>query len=249
MNGPSSAPRRSKPVIAIDGPSGVGKSTLAGRLAQALNFTKLDTGAMYRALALKALDEDMDFDDEAALGSLAERTRIILEPMTHTIRVQVDGQDVTQRIREADVTQAASRVSVHPRVRAWMVTRQRALGAAGGVVMEGRDIGTKVFPDAEVKFFLDASERARGERRYLQQVTSGNVTAGEQTPLSPELVLQQLHERDERDRTREASPLEPAPDAIVLDTTTLTLEEVVARSLEIIDSRFPGLVRPVLPGF
>jgi len=241
--------RRTKPVIAIDGPSGVGKSTLAGRLAQALNFTKLDTGAMYRALALKALDEDMDFDDESSLASLAERTKIVLEPMTHTIRVQVDGQDVTQRIREADVTQAASRVSVHPRVRAWMVARQRALGVTGGVVMEGRDIGTKVFPDAEVKFFLDASERARGERRYLQQTATGNVTAGEQIPLSQELVLQQLHDRDQRDRTREASPLEPAPDAIVLDTTTLTLEEVVARSLEIIDSRFPGLVRPVLPGF
>jgi cytidylate kinase len=249
MSETSGVARRTRPVIAIDGPSGVGKSTLAARLAQALNFTKLDTGAMYRALALKALDEDMDFDDEGALAGLAERTKIVLEPMTHTIRVQVDGHDVTQRIREADVTQAASRVSVHPRVRAWMVAQQRALGSAGGVVMEGRDIGTKVFPDAEVKFFLDASERARGERRYLQQAAIINVTAGEQMTLSPEIVLQQLHDRDQRDRTREASPLEPAGDAVVLDTTTLTLEEVVAKSLEIIERRFPGLVRTVLPGF
>jgi cytidylate kinase len=230
----------------------VGKSTLAAKLAQALRFTKLDTGAMYRALALKALEDDMDFEDEAALANMADRTRIVLEPMTHITRVLVDGHDVTQRIRGADVTQAASRVSVHPRVRAWMVERQRALGAAGGVVMEGRDIGTKVFPDAEVKLFLDASERARGERRFLQQ-TAGqglpeNVTGIDQIPLSADEVLQQLHERDLRDRTREASPLEPATDAVILDTTTLSLEEVLARSLEIIDSRFPGLAQPVMPG-
>jgi len=252
MSESAAAAKRKRPVIAIDGPSGVGKSTLASRLAQALHFTNLDTGAMYRALALKALEEDMDFDDEASLGSLAERTQIALEPMTHIIRVQMDGQDVTTRIRGADVTQAASRVSVHPRVRAWMVARQRELGANGGVVMEGRDIGTKVFPDAEIKLFLDASERARGERRYLQQAaakgSSASVTGNAQLQSTPEQVLVQLHERDKRDRTREASPLEPAPDAVVLDTTTLTLEEVVARSLEIIDSRFPGLVHSVLPG-
>jgi cytidylate kinase len=159
---------RTRPVIAIDGPSGVGKSTLAARLALALRFTKLDTGAMYRALALKALEQDMDFDREAPLVALAETTAIALEPSTHATRVVLDTRDVSERIRDADVTQAASRVSVHPGVRRWMVARQRAMGEQGGVVMEGRDIGTVVFPDAEVKFFLDAAEEVRGERRFLQ---------------------------------------------------------------------------------
>jgi cytidylate kinase len=227
---------RQRPVIAIDGPSGVGKSTLASRLAQALDFTKLDTGAMYRALALKALESDMDFEQEGPLVSLAGNTKIVLEPMTHTTRVLVDGRDVTQRLREPDVTQAASRVSVHPRVRAWMVERQRALGAQGGVVMEGRDIGTVVFPDAEVKFFLDASETARAERRYLEETAQRGATE-----LSEEEVRRQIRDRDQRDRTREASPLVAAEDAVLLDTTALTLEQVLARSLEVIGSRFPGL--------
>ena len=248
----STTPSRQHPVIAIDGPAGAGKSTLAAHLARRFGFLNLETGAMYRALALKAIDNDLGFDDESTLVELAYNTRIALQPQLEGNRVLLDGIDVSRRVREADVTAAASKVSIHPRLREWMVAQQRLLGAAGGVVMEGRDIGTKVFPDAEIKLFLDASERARGERRYLQQAaakgSSASVTGNAQLQSTPEQVLEQLHERDKRDRTREASPLEPAPDAVVLDTTTLTLEEVVARSLEIIDSRFPGLVHSVLPG-
>jgi len=227
---------RVRPVIAIDGPSGVGKSTLAGRLAHALDFTKLDTGAMYRALALKALESDMDFEHEGPLFALAGSTKIVLEPMTHTTRVLVDGRDVTHRLREPDVTQAASRVSVHPKVREWMVARQRALGMNGGVVMEGRDIGTVVFPDAEVKFFLEASEEARSERRYLQESQKNNAA-----PQSESEVRSAIRDRDARDRGRAASPLVAAEDAILLDTTALNLDEVFARSLQIIGSRFPHL--------
>jgi cytidylate kinase len=227
---------RTRPVIAIDGPSGVGKSTLAARLALSLHFTKLDTGAMYRALALKALEQDMDFDREAPLVSLAESTNITLEPTTHATRVLLDTRDVTLRLRDADVTQAASRISVHPGVRRWMVARQRTMGEHGGVVMEGRDIGTVVFPDAEVKFFLDAAEEVRGERRFRQEARRPQVES-----LSEDEVRSRLHERDQRDRTRAASPLVAAADAVHLDTTALNADEALARSLQIIGSRFPGL--------
>ncbi|HKW67253.1 MAG TPA: (d)CMP kinase, partial [Terriglobales bacterium] len=140
-----------KLTIAIDGPAGAGKSTIAARLARKLGYVNLESGAMYRALALKAIRSDVSFDDEAALLGLAKNSQIRLEPTREGNRVFLDGVDVSQRIREQDVTNAASRVSVHPAVRQWMVERQRELGAGGGVIMEGRDIGTKVFPNAEVK--------------------------------------------------------------------------------------------------
>jgi cytidylate kinase len=194
---------------------------------------------MYRALALKALESDMDFEFEAPLFSLANSTRIVLEPMTHMTRVLMDGRDVTQRLREPDVTQAASRVSVHPRVRSWMVARQRELGEPGGVVMEGRDIGTVVFPDAEVKFFLEATEEARADRRFREE--SARHAGRSTSELSEDAVRQMIRERDDRDRSRAASPLIAAPDAILLDTTALDLDQVFARSLEVIGSRFPEL--------
>src|SRR5271169_6111405 len=140
-----------KLTIAIDGPAGAGKSTIASRLARKLGYVNLESGAMYRALALKAIDRDASFDDEDALVKLAENSRIQLEPTRGGNRTLLDGKDVSSRIRERDVTEAASRVSVHPAVRAWMVEHQREMGAGGGVVMEGRDIGTKVFPDADLK--------------------------------------------------------------------------------------------------
>jgi CMP/dCMP kinase len=213
---------RSRPVIAIDGPAGAGKSTVASHLARKFGLLNLETGAMYRALALKAIQNDADLDSEAELMALAAGTRIVLEPQLGGNRVLLDGVAVSQRLREPDVTAAASRVSVHPRVRHWMVEQQRALGAKGGVVMEGRDIGTVVFPDAEVKIFLDAAPEVRGNRRYRQTEPAG----AQETEAA---VLKELRERDARDRNRAESPLRPAEDATVLDTTHLGLPEVLER--------------------
>src|SRR5579864_7983576 len=154
-----------KLIIAIDGPAGAGKSTIASRLARKLGYVNLESGAMYRALALKAIAKDLSFDDEEALLKLAEGSRIQLEPTIGGNRTLLDGKDVSSRIRERDVTEAASRVSVHPKVREWMVAHQRTMGVGGGVVMEGRDIGTKVFPDADLKIFLDADPVVREQRR------------------------------------------------------------------------------------
>ncbi|HVC90280.1 MAG TPA: (d)CMP kinase [Acidobacteriaceae bacterium] len=230
----SSADGRLRPVIAIDGPAGAGKSTLAAHLARRFGLLNLETGAMYRALALKALETTTALGDEAALARLTESTQIALESRPNEgNRVLLDGKDVTARIREKDVSEAASQVSVHPRVRAWMVERQRAMGRQGGVVMEGRDIGTKVFPDAELKIFLDAQDEIRGQRRYLQSAGSTNAPTAE-------AVLAAVRDRDARDRNRATSPLEPAADAIHLDTTGLTLEQVYALAEDLVRAKIPG---------
>ncbi|HVT96290.1 MAG TPA: (d)CMP kinase [Acidobacteriaceae bacterium] len=220
------------PIIAIDGPAGAGKSTVARHLAHHFGLLNLETGAMYRAFALKAIQCDQDFDDASALERLARDTEIRLEPDRSANRIYLDGQDVTERIRDADVTQGASRISVHPAIRAWLVDLQRELGRHGGIVMEGRDIGTVVFPDADVKVFLDASPEARTQRRYEQNSGNGTVAADSSD------VFRELRERDERDRGRANSPLHPAPDAIVIDSTALSLAEVLAR--------IEDLVRPLL---
>ncbi len=227
---------RQRPVIAIDGPAGAGKSTLAAHLARRFGFLNLETGAMYRALALKAIEHDLDFDEEDPLLALAENTSIQLEPQREGNRVLLDGFDISTRIRAADVTAAASRVSVHPRLRAWMVAQQRALGVQGGVVMEGRDIGTAVFPDAEVKIFLDAAPEVRGNRRYKQNT---GVPASAEQPVTEAAVLAEMRARDDRDRNRIESPLRPAADAIVLDSTAMTLEQVLARSEQIVLEHLP----------
>src|ERR1700691_5332058 len=224
--------RRARPVIAIDGPAGAGKSTLAAHLARRFGFLNLETGAMYRALALKAIENDFAFDEEEPLLALAAKTRIALEPQLEGNRVLLDGFDVSRRIREGDVTSAASQISVHPRLRAWMVAEQRALGQAGGVVMEGRDIGTAVFPDAEVKIFLDAAPEVRGNRRYRQ--IPGTQAAPKVNEAALVDLVREMRERDERDRNRTESPLKPAADAICLDSTSLTLEEVLERAEEIV---------------
>jgi cytidylate kinase len=241
------------PIIAIDGPAGAGKSTVARHLAQHFGLLNLETGAMYRAFALKAIESDQDFDDPVSLERLSRDTEITLESDRSGNRVYLDGSDVTERIRDSDVTQGASRISVHPGIRVWMVDLQRDLGRRGGVVMEGRDIGTVVFPDADVKVFLDASPEARSQRRYEQTSAgkegsplrseyaqnNGGPPASAPSAATQSSVFQDLRERDARDRNRASSPLQPAPDAIVIDSTSLTLQEVL--------TRIEDLVRPLFP--
>ena len=200
-------------VIAIDGPAGAGKSSVARAVAGRLGFTYLDSGAMYRCVALAALESGTDVDDGEALGRLAVGLAIDFEGGA----VVLDGRDVGAAIREPRVTEAASRVSVHPRVRAALVERQRALIAAGRYVAEGRDIGTVVSPDSPLKIFLTASPEERARRRALQ---SGEDEAA---------VLAAQRERDERDETREHGALRAAEDAVEIDTTGQSLDEVVER--------------------
>jgi cytidylate kinase len=202
---------------------------MAAHLARRFGYLNLETGAMYRALALKAIEHDLGFDEEPELLDLAEMTRITLKPQLEGNVVLLDGVDVSRRIRELDVTSAASQISVHPRLRVWMVEQQRKLGEAGGVVMEGRDIGTVVFPDAEVKIFLDANPEVRGNRRYKQGGPA-------QATITEEAVIQDLKERDTRDRNRQDSPLRPAEDAVILDSTGMTLDEVLAAAEAIVRS-------------
>jgi cytidylate kinase len=218
-----------KIIVAIDGPSGAGKSTIARHLARRFGLLNLETGAMYRAFALKALRGGLPLDDGPALEHLAAQTTIGLQPGDAGNRVLLDGEDVTGQLRNQTVTDAASRISVFPAIRAWMVRLQQQMGAAGGVVMEGRDIGTVVFPHAEAKIFLEASPEVRGLRRFDQ--------LGPSPQVQPDEVVRDLRARDERDRNRAESPLKAAPDAILLDSTHMTLEEAVAAAEAIVESR------------
>lgn len=216
--------------MAIDGPAGAGKSTVASHLAKRFGLLNLETGAMYRALALKALHSGTAVDDGDAVLLLTRSTHITLEPGDGGNRVLLDGLEVTSDLRNPEVTAAASRVSVHGPVREWMVAAQRALGLAApsGVVMEGRDIGTVVFPQAPVKIFLDASVEARGDRRFAQQPAAAE---------NKETLLREMRDRDSRDRSREQSPLKPADDAVILDTTGLSLDQVLERTEALVAAR------------
>lgn len=209
-------------MIAIDGPSGAGKSTAGKALARRLGYVFIDTGAMYRALALKALREGVSLDSEAGLATLAARTRI--ELVDGGRGVALDGEDVTAAVRTQQVSTAASRLSVHPLVRRDMVARQRAMGERGGVVLDGRDIGTAVFPDAELKFYVDADPRRRAERRRQELAAAG-------VPADLDVIEREIRERDHLDSTRTDSPLTRAADAVPLDTTTLAADDVVERML------------------
>jgi CMP/dCMP kinase len=214
-----------KLTIAIDGPAGSGKSSVARAVAQMLGYLYLDSGAMYRALALKALQESIAIEDQAQLVKLAKNTHIELQPSTDEQersgtknRVFLDGVEVTQAIRTAEVAQAASRLATLGPVREVLVAEQQRAGAGGGVVMEGRDIGTVVFPDAELKIFLEAAPQVRAERRWKEHQEKGDKIA-----LAD--VVVEVQERDLRDRERKVSPLVRASDAVLVDNTAMDIEE------------------------
>ena len=219
---PSSVP--APVVVAIDGPSGSGKSTVARRVAQRLGYRYLDTGAMYRALTWQALEQGVDLADAAALGDLAGRASIVPGTNPRRPTIVIDGTDVSTPIRSREVTNAVSGVAAVPAVRAAMVGRQRELMAAGDIVVEGRDIGTVVAPDAVLKVFLTASSEARAARRHRQFAAVGDGAVVDDTRAD-------IERRDERDSTRAASPLTQASDAVVVDSTSRTVDEVVGEVL------------------
>jgi cytidylate kinase len=214
-------------IIAIDGPSGAGKGTVARAVAARLGYRHVDTGAMYRALAWKALHDGLDLSDEASVAALAERATFDVEGG----RIAIDGHDVATAIRTPEMDRASAMVARHPAVRRVLVARQRSYGQGGGVVMEGRDIGTVVFPDADVKIYLDASPEERARRRAADPAH----TSSRNTQLSD--VATALAERDRSDSTRTASPLAVAPDAIVMDTTGLPVDRVVEQVLTLVNSK------------
>jgi cytidylate kinase len=219
----SGVPPEKHVVIAIDGPAGAGKSTIARSLAHRLGFTYIDTGAMYRAVALWALRAGVDLDDLHRLGQLAREARIEFDPSGQGIRL--NGEDVTEAIREPRVTEAASKVSIAPGVRSAMREEQRRIGSGCSVVMEGRDIGTVVFPEAQVKIYLDADPDIRASRR------------AKETGVPVDSISREISERDQRDRTRMESPLTQAPDAEYLDSSRLSPTEVEEAILKLVRKR------------
>ena len=217
-------------VIAIDGPAGVGKSTVARRLAERLGFTYVDTGATYRAAALKVLESGASPDDERAVAEIVARADIRLATDARQARVLLDGQDVSRRIRKPEVTLAASKVSRLPEVRQRLIALQRSVPAGRGMVMEGRDIGTVVFPEAPLKIFLRADPEERARRRLGQEKEEGQARSLEQT-------AQEIDRRDRLDTERKISPLVAAPDACQIDSTRLTADQVVERIVELARNR------------
>ena len=220
--------RRSGLIVAIDGPSGAGKSTVGRALAKRLGYTFIDTGAMYRAVAWRALALGVPLDDAVTLAEIAEHARIELAGSRP--RVFVEGSEITADIRTREVAQAASRVSAHPGVRRALVARQREMGGDGGVVMDGRDIGSVVFPDAEVKIYLDASPRQRADRRQRELAASD-------APADIDAIEREISARDQADSTRADSPLIRVPDALYVDTTALSQAQVVERLLAMVAER------------
>lgn len=219
-------------VIAIDGPAGAGKTTVARAVASKLGFLLVDTGAIYRCLALAARQRGIDWDDETKLAPLAKELQVEFYGPASAQRVRLSGREVSDEIRTPEISEGASRVSVHPRVRAALLELQRRFARRGGAVLEGRDIGTVVWPQAEVKVFLDATDRVRAARRQAEL---------EQKNIAVEFssTLAELRRRDQRDSSRAVAPLKPADDALIIDTGPLTIEQVVERILELVEKRSP----------
>jgi cytidylate kinase len=222
---------RSRPVVTIDGPSGAGKSTVSKRLAEAAGMVRVDTGAMYRAVALAAQRSGVPWDDPVRLGGVAREMALSFRTVAGAPRVFLSGEDVSEAIRAPEISMGASAVSVHGPVREALVAKQREMAREGGVVLEGRDTGSVVFPGAEAKFFLDAAAAVRARRRQLQISPPG--------AQSFEEVLRDVLRRDVQDSTREHSPLRVADGAVYIDSTTMTVDEVVGEMLR----RLPGVPR------
>lgn len=217
-------------IVAIDGPAGVGKSTVAKLLASRLGFLYLDTGALYRAVAWAVLDQRLEPGDAEAVAGLLAKLSLQMQVTKNDVAVFVNGKDVTKELRTPAVSAAASVVSAIPAVRAWLLPVQRQIGQKGNVVAEGRDIGTKVFPAAPVKFFLEADPTVRAQRRHLELVAAGHRSALEQTSA-------ELAGRDDRDRSRSMAPLIPAQDAHHIDTSSLSAEEVVNQMSAVVTAK------------
>lgn len=217
-------------VVTIDGPAGAGKSSVAKQLARRLGYRLLDTGAIYRAVALTAKQRGVAWTDGAACAVIARELDIRFDFVGDKNHVYVAGEDVTAAIRTPDVSQGASQVSAHPEVRAALLDLQRRLGAGGGVVVEGRDTGTVVFPQAQAKFFLTASEQERARRRVAELAASG-------TTVDFEVTVREIRERDQRDASRDVAPMVPAADAVLVDSSTQTLDQVVDSLAATVEAR------------
>lgn len=217
-------------IIAIDGPAGAGKSTVAKSLARKLNYLYIDTGAMYRAIAWKVVTSKINFASVEDIGAIAATAKIELRGDVDNMQVMLDDKNITGEIRTPEISNAASIVSALPAVRKALVAQQQAMGKNINCVMEGRDIGTVVFPDAEVKIFLDASADARAERRHVEDVAKGAASSLDETKAA-------IIERDERDSNRADSPLVKAEDAVYIDSSAFTIDEVILKVLEIVEAR------------